>query len=116
MQTKLTEIGEARLYLYFIAMIDLISLMCLSRNYAGINELTNMYPIDFVIDCFLNENIAFPLRSNLAKLLIALHIDKDPLEQINVPVLTRVWQEIVQAKGGIPKSNVKIHPLLVKLK
>lgn len=91
MESELTEVGEARLYYYFIAMIDLISLMCLSRNYAGIKDLNSLYPIDFVIDCFLNEKISYPLRSNLAKVLISLHIDKDPLEQINVPILTRVW-------------------------
>ena len=95
MEETMKDIGETRLYLYFIAMIDLISLMCLSRNYAGINILVHLYPEEFVVDCFLNPKISYRLRSNLAKLLIALHIDKDPLEHINVPVLTRVWQEIV---------------------
>jgi hypothetical protein len=39
MQSHFSSIGETRLYNYFIAMIDLISLMCLNRNYAGINKL-----------------------------------------------------------------------------
>jgi hypothetical protein len=31
------------------------------------------------------------LRAYLGKTLLSLHIDKDPLEEITVPVLTRVW-------------------------
>jgi hypothetical protein len=80
LESKMQELREPQLYHYFIAMIELLSLMCLSRNYAGIDELTDMYTIDFVIDCFLNPSISDKLRTNLAKLLISLHIDKDPLE------------------------------------
>lgn len=85
-------------------MIQLISLMCLQRNYAGINELQNMYSLDFVIDCFLNEKISYKLRANLAKMLNTVHIDKDPLEMVNVPVMTRVWQEIANKQISIPRS------------
>jgi len=84
-----------RLYNYFESMINLVSLMCLQRNYKGINYLFEMYPIDFAIDCFLNMKISYKMRSNFAKMLISVHIDKDPLEKINVPILTRVWQEII---------------------
>ena len=91
MQSHFSSIGETRLYNYFIAMIDLISLMCLNRNYAGINKLQELYPLDFAVECFLNPKISYKLRSNFAKLLISLHIDKDPLEYVVIPVLTRVW-------------------------
>lgn len=87
---------EERLYNYFVAMIDLIALMCLSRNMSGISLLQDKYKMDFVVDCFLNDHIGCELRSNFAKLLISLHIDKDPLEQINVPILTRVWGEVIK--------------------
>lgn len=116
MQSHFSSIGETRLYNYFIAMIDLISLMCLNRNYAGINKLQELYPLDFAVECFLNPKISYKLRSNFAKLLISLHIDKDPLEYVVIPVLTRVWQEIAQAKMSIPQSPVKIEPKLLKLK
>lgn len=95
LESKLTEMREERLYHYFVAMIELVALMSLSRNMAGINILQDIYKIDFVIDCFLNEKIGYTLRSNFAKLLNCLHIDKDPLEPIIVPTLTRVWQDIV---------------------
>mmetsp|Transcript_11849 Transcript_11849/g.18262 ORF Transcript_11849/g.18262 Transcript_11849/m.18262 type:complete len:185 (+) Transcript_11849:100-654(+) len=118
MEKYFKEKDNMRIYNYFESMINLISLMCLQRNYKGINELEISYSIDFSIDCFLNTKISYKMRSNFAKMLISLHIDKDPLEKINVPILTRVWQEIVQAKdqASIPSSREKIHPKLVKLK
>jgi hypothetical protein len=50
-----TEKNDIRLYNYFESMTYLISLMCLNRNYAGINDLEVIYPIDFCIDSFLND-------------------------------------------------------------
>lgn len=85
------EKNDIRLYNYFESMTYLISLMCLNRNYAGINPLEVIYPIDFCIDSFLNEKCPNTLRANMAKICISLHIDKDPLEEINLPILTRVW-------------------------
>mmetsp|Transcript_11845 Transcript_11845/g.18234 ORF Transcript_11845/g.18234 Transcript_11845/m.18234 type:complete len:401 (-) Transcript_11845:5665-6867(-) len=93
---------DLRLYNYFESMCNLVSLMCLSRNYKGIKPLELMYSLDFTIDNFLNQKVPDKLRSNLAKILICVHIDKDPLEQINLPILTRVWQEIAQAKTTLP--------------
>lgn len=100
-----TQKKDVRLYNYFDSMLRLTSLMCLSRNYAGINDIGVLYSLDFVIDCFLNEDIAYSMRSNLAKMLLSVHIDKDPLEMINVPILTRVWSDVAQLKNiTIPSS------------
>jgi 5-hydroxyisourate hydrolase-like protein (transthyretin family) len=68
--------------------------MCLQRNNKGIILLEKIYPLEFAIDCFLNENIPMKMRSYFATMLISLHIDKDPLEEVHVPILTRVWHEI----------------------
>ena len=85
------EKEDLRLYSYFENLCNLISLMCLARNYKGIMLLESLYPLDFTIDCFFNTKLRFSLRANLAKILISLHIDKDPLEPICLPNLTRVW-------------------------
>lgn len=34
-----------------------------------------------VIDCTLNQKLEYPLRARFARLLITLHMDKDPLEK-----------------------------------
>lgn len=82
-------------------MINLVSLMCQERNYPGIEPCKDRYNLDFLLESFLNENISYPLRTNLAKALDAVHIDKKPLEMINLPVLTRVWNDVKDQKMGI---------------
>lgn len=50
-------------------------------------------------------------------MLLTIHIDKDPLANVNVPVLTRVWANVTNIKNvKIPSSRVKIPPKLLKLK
>ena len=102
--------GDMRLLNYFDSMINLVSLMSLGRNYRGINELVHIYSLSFTIDCFLNPNISYKMRSNFARLLITVHIDKDPLEKLVVPVLTRTWGEILLEKTDMPRSKVPIEP------
>jgi len=97
-------------------MCKLVSLMCLDRNYHGIDILESLYTPDFVIDCFLNSNLPLILRSNLAKILITLHIDKEPLEVLIVPVYARVWQEISQNRLTVPKSLVSVPIKLLRIK
>ena len=58
-----------------------------------------------MIDCTLNESIPYALRARFARLLISLHMDKDPLEQLNIPIMTRVWDEIESEEIILPHSN-----------
>ena len=109
-------INDLTLYNYFESMITLVSLMCLERNYNGINILVEIFPIQFVIDCFLNPKLKPTMRANLAKLAISLHIDKSPLEEVKVPILTRIWIDIVKGDTSIPSSRVNINPYILKLK
>ena len=46
-------------------------------------------------------------------------MDKDPLEQLNVPVMTRVWDEIEEKKIELPQAqeeNMRKIENLLKLK
>jgi hypothetical protein len=54
MQAFFKKNNDYRLYTYFESMCHLISLMCMSRNYKGINILVERYSLDFTLDCFLN--------------------------------------------------------------
>ena len=44
------------------------------------------------------------MRARFARLLITLHMDKDPLEKLNIPVMTRVWDEIESEEIVLPQS------------
>jgi len=111
----LKSVDDESLYSYFKSTINLVSLMCQQRNYRGIEVCVDMYKLEFVIECFLNEKIEFPLRSNFAKTLVAVHIDKDPLKVVNLPNFTRVWDDIAKQKTEITKSKEFIPKELHKL-
>ena len=78
--------------------------------------MEEIFTIDQVIDCVLNQGIPAPLRAAFCQLLITLHLDKDPLEKLVVPILTRVWDEIENGSLTTPVSNAIIHPKLLDLK
>lgn len=107
---------ELRIFNYFKALINLNAEMCLQRNYRGINPLVLIYPLEQVISCTINDNVHLLLRASFAKFLLHLHIDKDPLEDITVPNLARMWPDIVSKSTKLPKSRVPINPMLLKLK
>ena len=85
-------------------MCNLVSVMCLNRNYKGINALVDMYPLDFTLDSFMNEKLPHKLRVNLAKMLERIHIDKDPLEEITFPKYTRPWKDLDKVHTKITNS------------
>lgn len=110
------EKNDMRIYNYFQALIRLSASMCLDRNYKCIKELMKIYKIDQVIHSVLNANIENSMRANFAKLLINLHIDKDPLEKLVVPIMTRKWNDIDGGKVGVPESRETIPQSLMHLK
>ena len=110
------EKGDLRLYSYFQALIQLSASICYMRNYISIRDLENVFTLDLVIDCVLNEKINAPLRASFANLLITLHLDKDPLEKLVLPIMTRRWDEIEQGSLATPVSTAVIHPKLLELK
>jgi inositol 1,4,5-triphosphate receptor type 1 len=107
---------DLRIFNYFKALINLNAEMCLQRNYRGINSLDSVYPLEQVYHCTVNENVHLLLRASFAKFLLHLHIDKDPLENITVPNLARMWPDIVNNRTQLPKSRVAIGPRLMLLK
>lgn len=66
--------------------------------------------------CTVNENVHLLLRASFAKFLLHLHIDKDPLENITVPNLARMWPDIVNSRTVLPRSRVAIGQKLMALK
>ena len=90
--------------------------MCLDRNLKCITELMKIYSVRQVIDCVLNEKIPNAMRANFAMLLIQLHLDKDPLEKLVVPIMTRKWEDVDQEIRDVPVSRAQIPPPLRLLK
>lgn len=92
----------------------------MDRNYKCIVDLENIFTLDMVIDCTLNPNVELALRARFARLLITLHMDKDPLEKLNIPIMTRVWDNIetdtkLPCNDFIPPKLLKLKPAFEKL-
>ena len=88
------EKNDMRLYNYFQSLINLCASISMQRNYKCIQALQSVYTLDMVIDCTLNEALPYALRACFARLLIRVHMDKDPLEKLNIPIMTRVWDQV----------------------
>jgi hypothetical protein len=89
---------DLRIFNYFKAVININAEMCLQRNYRGINVLESIYPVDQVYTCTTNDSIHLLLRASFAKLFLYLHVDRDPFENVTVPILARTWPDIVFGK------------------
>lgn len=107
---------DLRIFNYFKAVININAEMCLQRNYRGINPLESIYPIDQVYACTVNDNIHLLLRAAFAKFFLYLHVDRDPMENITIPNLARVWPDIVSGLTQLPRSKVPVGAKLMQLK
>lgn len=48
------------------------------------------------------EELPYALRSKFTDLLLALHVDKQPLEPLRVPALTRIWDVFEEGDDDMP--------------
>jgi hypothetical protein len=88
----------------------------MGRNTTGIESLEEKYKQDFCVDLVMSSKLPNKLRANIAKLLMSCHIDKSPLEILNLPALTRVWDEIGQKIPQMGKAVFEIDEQLLGLK
>ena len=97
---------NGRLWKYFIAFLSLIKALCFERNYKGINNFTEIYPFDLCFHAAQDPDIPLIIRSRFVGLIQHLHVDRDPLEPMIVPRLTRVWDEIDDEAEGRDEDDM----------
>ena len=66
----------------------------MDRNYKGINELEPIFPIEIVYNCMSDVTYEPRLRAGFAKVFLYLHVDRSPLEPLQLPRRVRVWTEV----------------------
>jgi hypothetical protein len=76
--------------------VDLAAELCLDRNHRASLALSDLYSYELIYNIITNDRVEFGLKAKFVKLLLNLHIDKDPFEKLNVPNMTRIWNEIGQ--------------------
>lgn len=97
MASSIKKLGDSKERLsvanYLLAEMFLGAEMCLDRNYVAMHKLDKLFPYDLLVT-ILKMDVNSSLKAAAIRLLMCLHVDRDPQASSKIPCLTRAWTDV----------------------